>query len=109
MKLISDRLTEKILRKGEGMSQTLMPGERDLGGNVSFEPQVKNIRFIILNWTPDFFNGQGASGTTDFDSHKDFISRLTIKPYFFKNIELSGGLSFLTWRLEKWNQICLQK
>ena len=42
-----------------------------------------------------FFNGQGLSGTTDFDSHKDFISRLYIKEYHLSNFVLTGGLSFL--------------
>jgi hypothetical protein len=77
------------------MSQILMPGERDLGVMFSFEPQKKENKFYHLKLDAGFFNGQGASGTTDFDSHKDFISRLTIKPYSFKKIEISGGLSFL--------------
>lgn len=77
------------------MSQILMPGERDLGVMFSFEPQKKENKLYHLKLDAGFFNGQGASGTTDFDSHKDFISRLTIKPYSFKKIEISGGLSFL--------------
>jgi len=77
------------------MSQILMPGERDLGVMFAFEPQQKSNKFYHFKLDAGFFNGQGASGTTDFDSHKDFISRLTIKPYAFNNIELSGGLSFL--------------
>lgn len=78
------------------MSQILMPGERDLGVMFSFEPQDKKNKLSHLKWDAGFFNGQGASGTTDFDSHKDFISRLFIKPYEFnKKIELSGGLSLL--------------
>ncbi|MFI5132126.1 MAG: porin [Chitinophagales bacterium] len=77
------------------MSQTLMPGERDLGVMVGFEPQEKTHRFYHLKLDAGFFNGQGNSGTTDFDSHKDFISRLTIKPYTFKKMEISGGVSLL--------------
>lgn len=77
------------------MSQILMPGERDLGVMFSFEPQNKKNRFYHVKWDAGFFNGQGASGTTDFDSYKDFISRLFIKPYTFKKFELSGGLSLL--------------
>ena len=77
------------------MSQILMPGERDLGVMFSFEPQKRQNKLYHLKLDAGFFNGQGASGTTDFDSHKDFISRLTIKPYSFKKIEISGGLSFL--------------
>lgn len=77
------------------MSQILMPGERDLGVMISFEPQNKKHKFFHLKWDAGFFNGQGASGTTDFDSHKDFISRIFIKPYQLKKTEISGGLSFL--------------
>jgi len=77
------------------MSQILMPGERDLGVMFSFEPQNKKNRFYHVKWDAGFFNGQSASGTTDFDSYKDFISRLFIKPYTFKKFELSVGLSLL--------------
>jgi len=77
------------------MSQTLMPGERDLGVMVAFEPQEKKHKLYHLKLDAGFFNGQGVSGTTDFDSHKDFISRLTIKPYSFGKVELSGGVSLL--------------
>ena len=77
------------------MSQILMPGERDLGVMFSFEPQEKDHRWYHFKWDAGFFNGQGASGVTDFDSHKDFISRITIKPYAIKKIEIGGGLSFL--------------
>lgn len=77
------------------MSQILMPGERDLGAMLSFEPQDKKHPLYHLKLDAGFFNGQGASGTTDFDSHKDFISRLTIKPYVINKAELSGGLSLL--------------
>ena len=77
------------------MSQILMPGERDIGVMLAFEPQDKKNKLFHFKLDVGFFNGQGASGTTDFDSHKDFISRLTIKPYLINNMELSGGLSFL--------------
>ena len=78
------------------MSQTLMPSERDLGVMLSFEPQDKKHRLSHIKVDGGFFNGQGLSGTTDFDDHKDFISRVTIKPYpLSKKTELSGGLSLL--------------
>ena len=77
------------------MSQILMPGERDLGVMFSFEPQSRSHKLYHLKLDAGFFNGQGASGTTDFDSHKDYISRLTIKPYKINKTELSGGLSLL--------------
>jgi hypothetical protein len=77
------------------MSQILMPGERDLGVMFSFEPQKKENKLYNFKLDAGFFNGQGASGITDFDSHKDFISRFTLKPYTFNKVEISGGLSFL--------------
>lgn len=77
------------------MSQILMPGERDLGVMFSFEPQNKKHKLHHLKLDAGFFNGQGASGTTDFDSHKDFISRLILKPYTIKKVEIGTGLSFL--------------
>jgi hypothetical protein len=77
------------------MSQILMPGERDLGVSVVFEPQSMASKLYHFRWDGGLFNGQGQSGTTDFDSHKDFISRLTVKPYTLGKSELSGGLSLL--------------
>ncbi|HEY6063522.1 MAG TPA: porin, partial [Chitinophagaceae bacterium] len=77
------------------MSQTLMPGERDLGVMFSFEPQEKKHQLYHLKWDAGFFNGQGSSGTTDFDSHKDFISRVTLKPYTINKMEIGAGLSLL--------------
>lgn len=77
------------------MSQILMPTERDIGVMISFEPQERERKFSHVKFDAGFFNGQGLSGTTDFDSHKDFISRLFIKPYLINNVELSGGLSIL--------------
>ena len=77
------------------MSQILMPGERDLGVMVSFDPQNKTHKLKHVKLDAGFFNGQGVTGPTDFDDRKDFISRLTIKPYPINKMELSGGLSFL--------------
>jgi hypothetical protein len=78
------------------MSQILMPSERDLGVMLSFETQNKNHKLSHFKLDAGFFNGQGLSGTTDFDDHKDFISRFVIKPYALnKKTEISGGLSFL--------------
>lgn len=77
------------------MSQILMPGERDLGVMTSFEPQNKKHKLYHLKLDAGFFNGQGASGTTDFDSHKDFITRLILKPYAIKKAEIGAGLSLL--------------
>lgn len=78
------------------MSQILMPSERDIGVMASYEPQEKKHKLSHIKIDAGFFNGQGLSGTTDFDDHKDLISRLFIKPYHINNkLELSGGLSYL--------------
>jgi hypothetical protein len=77
------------------MSQILMPGERDLGVMISFEPQNKDHRLKHFKLDGGFFNGQGVVGTTDFDDHKDFISRLSIKPYAVSmENRIKRGLSF---------------
>jgi hypothetical protein len=82
------------------MSQTLMPTERDLGAMISYDPIMRDAKNKFFKWDIGLFNGQGLSGTTDFDSHKDLISRITVKPYSFKKWTLSGGLSLLYggWR-----------
>jgi hypothetical protein len=82
------------------MSQILMPTERDLGAMVTFEPQNRKHKLGFLEIDAGIFNGQGLSGTTDFDNHKDFISKLTIKPIAKGNWEIGGGISALLggWR-----------
>lgn len=82
------------------MSQTLMPTERDLGAMVSFETP-RTQKELPFKWDAGLFNGQGLSGTTEFDSFKDLISRITLKPMAFsKSLRVSGGLSLLYggWR-----------
>jgi hypothetical protein len=82
------------------MSQILMPTERDLGVMLMYESQ-KPDRRSPLKLDIGLFNGQGLSGTTDFDGYKDLISRLTLKPLdLSETIFISGGLSFLNggWR-----------
>jgi hypothetical protein len=82
------------------MSQILMPVERDLGAMISYEPLGKNAKNHWVKIDAGIFNGPGLSGTTDFDSHKDFIGRITIKPVKLSALEFSGGLSILQggWR-----------
>ncbi len=77
------------------MSQILMPSERDIGLMVSYEPQERKHKLSHIKFDIGFFNGQGLSGTTDFDDHKDLISRVFIKPYIAGKSEVSGGLSYL--------------
>ena len=85
------------------MSQTLMPSERDLGMMVSWERAAKSSRKPTLKWDAGFFNGQGKSGTAEFDNYKDLISRLSLKPYrLSRAVRVGGGLSLLNggWRQE---------
>lgn len=78
------------------MSQILMKTERDLGAMVSFEPRKKDHPLKYLKIDAGLFNGQGLSTTADFDSHKDLITRIALKPYpVSKNISISAGASLL--------------
>ena len=77
------------------MSQTLMPSERDLGGMISYE-STKQGKSLPIKFDIGLFNGQGKSGPSEFDSYKDLISRLTLRPVSItKNLSFSGGLSYL--------------
>ncbi len=82
------------------MSQILMPSERDLGVMISHEPQDQKKKQSRFKFDLGLFNGQGLSGTTDFDSRKDLISRIFVRPDATKKLEISGGLSLLAggWR-----------
>jgi len=78
------------------MSQILMKTERDLGAMVSFEPRKKDHPLRFLKVDLGLFNGQGLAATADFDSHKDLIARVALKPYpVTKKITLSAGGSVL--------------
>ena len=79
------------------MSQILMKTERDLGAMVTFEPRRKNHPLRYFRIDAGLFNGQGLSGPSDFDSHKDLIARIALKPYPLnsKGWRISGGISTL--------------
>ncbi|MDQ3681840.1 MAG: porin [Bacteroidota bacterium] len=78
-------------------SQILMPSERDLGAMLSFESQKTGRKNPQLKYDIGLFNGQGKSGPTDFDSYKDLISRLSLKPMpLGKKFFISSGLSLLS-------------
>lgn len=82
------------------MSQTLLPGERDMGAMVSYETH-NNGHSPLLKFDLGVFNGVGPTGVTDFDSYKDVASRISLREWRLnKKLILSGGLSFLTggWR-----------
>ena len=77
------------------MSQILMRTERDLGAMVSFEPRNRKNFLQFIKIDAGFFNGQGLTGTADFDSYKDFIARAGLKQYPIANkISLSAAVSF---------------
>ncbi len=78
------------------MSQILMKTERDLGVMVSFEPRKPSHPLRYMRIDAGFFNGQGLAAAADFDSHKDFIGRIGIKPYpLSKKVTLSFEGSYL--------------
>ncbi|MBK6937181.1 MAG: porin [Chitinophagaceae bacterium] len=77
------------------MSQILMPSERDLGVMFSHEPQDQKRKYSRFKFDIGVFNGQGLSGTTDFDSYKDLIARAFLRPNTKNKVEISGGLSLL--------------
>ena len=78
------------------MSQTLMKTERDLGAMISFEPRGKDHPLRFLKIDAGVFNGQGLAAATDYDSHKDFITRVGLKPFpVSKAIAISAGASYL--------------
>lgn len=78
------------------MSQILMPSERDLGAMISYESQKADRHHPLIKFDVGYFNGQGKSGPAEFDSYKDLISRLSLKPLpLSRYLTLSGGLSLL--------------
>ncbi len=78
------------------MSQILMKTERDMGAMITFEPRKPNHPLKYLKIDAGMFNGPGLNAPADYDSHKDFISRIALKPYpVFKNVQLSLAASYL--------------
>lgn len=78
------------------MSQILMKTERDLGAMISFDPRKKDHPLKYLKIDAGLFNGPGLSAPADYDSHKDFISRIALKPFpLTKKMFLSMAVSYL--------------
>lgn len=78
------------------MSQLLMKTERDMGVMLTVDAGKKTNFLKYIKWDAGVFNGQGLSASTDFDSHKDFISRLALKPVpVGKASWFSVGISYL--------------
>lgn len=77
-------------------SQILMRTERDLGAMVSLDPRQETNWLHYFHVDAGFFNGQGLTSPADFDSYKDFIARMSFKPFSLsKQLSLSAGLSLL--------------
>ena len=78
------------------MSQLLMKTERDLGAMLSLNSRNKNDLFKYVKFDIGLFNGQGLAAAADFDSHKDLITRLALKPISLsKKIIFSTAISYL--------------
>jgi hypothetical protein len=77
------------------MSQILMKTERDIGFMLTFEPRKKGSALQWMKYNIGVFNGQGLAGPTDYDSHKDIISRWQLKPQVLKKsgIVISSSVS----------------
>lgn len=77
------------------MSQILMRTERDIGAMLTFEPRKKGHALRWFKYDIGIFNGQGLTGPADYDSHKDIISRLSLKPRTLKksSIVISASAS----------------
>lgn len=71
------------------MSQTLFPGERDLGAKLTFQPP-KTSRFNFLKIDAGMYNGIGPNAV-DFDGFKDFIGHAMINRST-KNEKIKYGL-----------------
>lgn len=88
----SDRETPERGR----MSQILMKSERDLGVMGSLEPRGRSSGWRYFKLDLGIFNGQGLTGPNEYDSFKDIISRLSLKPYpITRELSVSAGISFL--------------
>ncbi|MEZ0611001.1 porin [Fibrella sp. WM1] len=62
------------------MSQLLMRTERDLGAMISFEPRVPGHPLRQFKLDIGLFNGPGLASVSDYDTRKDVITRLALKP-----------------------------
>jgi hypothetical protein len=70
------------------MSQILMKTERDIGVMLTVTSRHTIEWSQKLKFDIGVFNGQGMSGPVDYDSHKDVIGRLSMKP---TKIKALGG------------------
>lgn len=89
------------------MSQILMRTERDIGAMLTFETRKSTSQVKWLKVDLGVFNGQGLAGPADYDSHKDVIGRISLKPKKIKKLgwvisaSASGYMGGITSQLEK--------
>ncbi|HLF35049.1 MAG TPA: hypothetical protein VI583_12475, partial [Cyclobacteriaceae bacterium] len=75
--------------------QTLLPGERDVGFMLTFQPPV-NSPFHFLKLDAAIVNGNGSNGfKSEIDNYKDFIGHLNfIKSFNNDKIRAGAGVSY---------------
>jgi hypothetical protein len=81
------------------MSQLLMKTERDIGAMLTLNDRKGDSKWANLKLDIGVFNGQGMAGPVDYDSHKDVIGRISMKPTkmkFLSGALLSAGVSGYT-------------
>jgi hypothetical protein len=77
------------------MSQTLMKTERDLGVMATIESRKTGSKWSFLEIDMGMFNGQGLTAPGEYDSYKDFIGQVLVKPRKLgKILTLAGGMSY---------------
>lgn len=77
------------------MSQTLMKTERDLGVMATIESRKTGSKWSFLEIDMGMFNGQGLTAPGEYDSYKDFIGQVLVKPRKLgKILTVAGGLSY---------------
>lgn len=91
------------------MSQILLQTERDLGAMVSFEPQRNSHKLRPLKIDLGLFNGQGLPGRADFDSRKDMIARVSMRPVkLVHRVNLSGSISYYNGGTQQFSKYVYQ-
>ncbi len=90
------------------MSQILMKTERDIGVMLTINDRKKGSKWEKWKLDLGVFNGQGMAGPMDYDSKKDFIGRVSLKPTKLKGLSgalLSGSISGYTGGITSQSQV----
>jgi phosphate-selective porin len=89
--------------------QTLFPGERDLGMQLTFQMPVSS-KLHPLKIEGGMFNGNGNSSTQDYDFQKDFIGHITwISASKNENITYGIGASYYSGGIVNSNKFVWNK